>query len=93
MAGSANDALALTLIGQGLTVFTSGCAIVAMNYWGRRPLFIGGEIAAAICLILLAIVCTITQTTQVGQNNGCVLDPVQSNILLYYWARLMDKRI
>jgi MFS family permease len=66
VAGIANP-FAITLIGQAIGIITTGLAIKMMNMYRRRPMFITGELLAAVFLIIIAGLTTGTQTTASGK--------------------------
>jgi hypothetical protein len=61
VAGIANP-FGITLVGQAIGIITTACAIKAMLVFRRRPMFITGEILAAIALIIIAAMTTGTRT-------------------------------
>lgn len=66
VAGIANP-FGITLVGQAIGIITTACAIKAMSMFRRRPMFITGEILAAIALIIIAAMSTGTQTQATGK--------------------------
>jgi len=66
VAGIANP-FAITLVGQAIGVLTTLLALKLMNIYRRRPMFITGEILAAIFLIIIAGLTTGKQTTSTGK--------------------------
>jgi sugar porter (SP) family MFS transporter len=66
VAGIANP-FGITLVGQAIGIITTACAIKAMSMFRRRPMFITGEVLAGIALIIIAAMCTGTQTKATGK--------------------------
>ena len=57
----------ITLVGQAIGIITTAVALKLMNIFRRHPIFITGEILAGIFLIVIAGLCTCTQTTATGK--------------------------
>ena len=62
-----SNPFAISLVGQAIGIITTAFAIKMMSMFGRRPMFITGEILAAIALFIVAAMCTGAQTVATGK--------------------------